>query len=125
MSECILDKQRRTQYRGRHQRHLVKELSFGVVEQSEETIKVKGITFRDCMKRLGTETVGLVKIDIEGAEAALINDKDGFKYIVEHSGILAIELHDEAVDLFEFYQLLDELGIAHMHKGETTFCWKK
>lgn len=104
---------------------LSKELSFGVVEQSEETVQVKGLTFKDCLSKLGTATADLVKIDIEGAEAALFNDEEGFKYMVEHSKLLAIELHDEAVDLFKFYAQIEALGMRHMHKGETTYCWKK
>lgn len=102
---------------------LSKELSFGIVATKEESIQVNGITFKDCMLRLNTNKVNLVKIDVEGAEAALLDDEEGFKYMVEHTDLLAIEIHDEAVDVFKFYDRLESLGMRHMHTGETTYCW--
>lgn len=101
---------------------LAKELSFGIVENGE--IAVMGLTFKNCLELLGEEKVDLLKIDIEGAEAALINDREGFNYMIDHTRLLAIELHEEAVDIFSFHELIDSMGLKHIQRGETTFCWR-
>lgn len=101
---------------------LAKELSFGITDDGE--IAVQGLTFNDCLALLSTEKVDLLKMDIEGAEAAFINDKEGFDYMIDHTRLLAIELHEEAVDIFKFHELIDSMGLKHIQRGETTFCWK-
>ncbi len=101
---------------------LVKELSFGITDDGE--IAVQGLTFKDCLALLGADKVDLLKMDIEGAEAAFISDKKGFDYMIDHTKLLAIELHEEAVDIFSFHELIDSMGLKHIQRGETTFCWK-
>lgn len=101
---------------------LAKELSFGIVDDGG--IAVKGLTFKDCLALLATHKVDLLKMDIEGAEAAFINDRAGFEYMIAHTRLLAIELHEEAVDIFSFHELIDSMGLKHIQRGETTFCWR-
>lgn len=101
---------------------LAKELSFAIVDDSE--VAVKGLTFKDCLALLGAEKVDLLKMDIEGAEAAFINDRAGFDYMIAHTRLLAIELHEEAVDIFRFHELIDSMDLKHIQRGETTFCWR-
>ncbi|MFL5810757.1 MAG: FkbM family methyltransferase [Flavisolibacter sp.] len=101
-----------------------KELSFGVSATETET-KVKGLTFKDCLKLLGTDTIDILKIDIEGAEKTLIEDREGFAYLLDHTRILAIELHNEVVSTLEFIDLVERAGFAQLQTGEILLCWKR
>lgn len=101
-----------------------KELSFGVVESEDGTIKVKGMTFKDCLEVLKTDIIDVFKIDIEGAEVELLKDKEELKYIIDHTNILAIELHHEVVDILDFHKLMETYNMKHIQQGEITYCWK-
>lgn len=100
-----------------------KELSFGVIE--EGGTKVTGITFSDCMRTLSTDRIDLLKIDIEGAEKALIEDKEGFMHLLNHTQILAIELHHEVIHPLDFIDIIKSAGFSYMQYGEITICWRK
>jgi FkbM family methyltransferase len=100
-----------------------KELSFSVVE--EGGTKVQGFTFADCLKTLSTNHIDLLKIDIEGAEKALIEDKEGFTYLLDHTQILAIELHHEVVNPLDFIEIIKNAGFSYIQYGEITICWRK
>ena len=100
-----------------------KELSFGLTEKGET--KVKGFTFSDCLNLLSTDMVDLLKIDIEGAEKALIENKENFLRLLNHTRVLAIELHHEVVNLLDFIDLIKEAGFDYLQHGEITICWRK
>ena len=100
-----------------------KELSYGISESGSQ--KVSGVTFPDCLKMLSADTIDLLKIDIEGAEKALIDDLEGFHYMLDHTRILAIELHEEVVNLLDFFELVRNKGFDFIQYGEITICWKK
>jgi FkbM family methyltransferase len=60
---------------------------------------VTGLTLPEVMADAGMSRIDLLKIDIEGAEKAILDDS--FRALLDRVGTIAIELHDESSkDLF-------------------------
>jgi len=84
---------------------------------------VEGLTLDVLLRRLGTDVVDLVKLDIEGAEAQLFRTREDVERFFAQVRLCAVEIHDEAFDRLFFTTTLHTLGIRHVQYGETLYAY--
>ena len=70
------------------------------------------------------ENIDILKIDIEGAEADIFRQPESFGSILEHTRIIAIEIHDEANCRELTNDFLTRQGFHLFIASETTFAYK-
>jgi len=91
-----------------------KESSSRFVEPSEamdaSAQPVDAISIQTLMQIAGFERIDLLKIDVEGAEAALLRDADFQDFIKEKVSRIAVEVHEEFITIKEVTTILHPLG---------------
>jgi FkbM family methyltransferase len=91
-----------------------KESSSRFVELSEakdvSTQPVDALSIRSLMEMAGFKQIDLLKIDIEGAEAALFRDADFQNILKENVLRVAVEVHEEFIKIKEVEAVLHTLG---------------
>ena len=70
------------------------------------------------------DKIDLLKIDIEGAEGVLFEDKD-FQNLLRNVAVIAMEIHDQLVDRRKIHDTLQEYFFDFFEKGELTVAWNK
>jgi len=82
------------------------------VRPSEDaaTARVAVVTPADAEARLGGEGIDLLKMDIEGAEAAFFADAGRRRDLLGRVGAIALEVHGERMDPHDVVRALDEAG---------------
>jgi FkbM family methyltransferase len=96
-----------------------REWSFRVKEVDQKT-GLTGMHISDIMSDFGLEEIDLLKIDIEGAEKQLFEDKVRTKEVLAKTKIIAMEIHDEEVSRDELYSILDENRFSHFDYSDLT-----
>lgn len=86
---------------------------------------VKGITIDDIRIRFGFKHVDVLKLDIEGAEKYLFQDLEMSKRLLEHVGLVAIEIHEDIVDKVQILQFFSALGYNHYQVTDTTYAFRQ
>lgn len=90
--------------------------------ESAATFAVDAMTMNDLMDTLGTERVGLVKMDIEGAETPLLQaDSDWFAKI----DAIAIEFHGDSRQESGFDALIEKHGMKVVAEDDHTVLAKR
>ena len=64
------------------------------VAPSDDSGSLPGLTIEGLLEESGTDTIDLLKIDIEGAERAVF-ESDGARQWIRRTSVLMIELHDD------------------------------
>lgn len=98
--------------------------SFALAEASdpaEATLPVTSLS--SLLARVGWGEVDLLKIDIEGGEAALIRDPAFLQLLRERVRLVCMEVHEEAVSRAEVRRALASVGMRCVGGGETLFAW--
>lgn len=86
--------------------------SFALTEsegQTDDGIPVTSLG--TLLKSTGWERVDLLKIDIEGAEAALLRDRSFLETVRDKVSLLCIEVHPEAISIQETQEALASVGL--------------
>jgi len=96
-----------------------REWSFRVRETDHKT-GLQGMHISDIMDDFGLDEIDLLKIDIEGAEKQLFEDKARTKEVLGKTKIIAMEIHDEEVSREEVYGMLDENRFSHFDYSDLT-----
>ena len=84
---------------------------------SAATFTVDALTMNDLMEQLGTERVGLVKMDIEGAETPLLQADSGWFANID---AIAIEFHGDSRQESGFDALIATHGLAVVAEDDHT-----
>lgn len=103
-----------------------KELSFSLSDAKERKTSstIKGYSLNTILSNYGINEIDIFKIDIEGAETYLFDTLEKTKELLSKTKVLAIELHDEAIDRFKFTSFIEEAGYHHITFGEVTYVYK-
>jgi FkbM family methyltransferase len=96
------------------------EWSLHIAEDSLGSGDIEALTLREIMTKGDTQSIDVLKIDIEGAEKFLLGDT-AFVSELKKVKFLAIELHEESVDKIQVIKQLSSLGFELTYKGETLF----
>ena len=84
---------------------------------------VKNVTLQEIQALLSDEKfLDLVKIDIEGAEAALFGSDDFIQILQSSVKFLCLEIHDELNIREKVYKVFAEINFSYSVVGETCFC---
>ncbi len=94
----------------------VKEVDHASLDKNS----IRGITIENLMHQYSLETIDLLKIDIEGAERFIFDEKISSIQFLNNVKVLAIELHEEYVDRVQFENNLIKYGFSLFHSGELT-----
>ena len=101
-----------------------KEWGFQVEETLDQT-DLKSIELSDIIKKYKLKTIDILKIDIEGSERFIFQDKDYAMKFLENVSILALEIHDLYPIRQLIYDRLTENGFSYFDNYETTFAYRK
>lgn len=80
---------------------------------------VQTITIMEILKESNIDTIDLLKIDIEGAEAELFRSENNYEFL-EYTNCIAIEIHDECIDRQTIYNILKKKSFILFNSGELT-----
>lgn len=83
---------------------------------------VQGISVLSILETSGYDRISVLKMDIEGAEAVVFQDKPDW---LEKVDAIVIELHDDSYfgnATGPFYRAIDNCGFAVSRNGELTIC---
>jgi len=75
------------------------------------------------LARAGWARVDLLKLDIEGSEAALLRDDAFLETLVDRVGLLAMEVHAEVISQEEVRGILASRGWGSVAAGQTVLAW--
>lgn len=97
------------------------------LEWSRQVLKVEnevdgtvaGISLSDIIQRTGTNSIDLLKIDIEGAEFEIFKNSSSLSCL-EKVKIICIEIHNEIGDEGEIISVLNNYGFKVLKYGELT-----
>jgi FkbM family methyltransferase len=95
------------------------------VVESEEDTALKAISLPDIIKERKWNTIDLLKIDVEGAEACIFNDKENILQILSITKVLALEIHDEIADRNKIYDTLRQCGFLYFDHNDLTIAYKE
>ncbi len=101
-----------------------KEWAFSV-QETQEAHGVKGYDISYYLNHLGTNKATLIKIDIEGAERYLFENRERCSLLLSQCEYLAIEIHDQGNLREEIYNYLKEYGFEYIDFDELTIAKKK
>lgn len=87
-------------------------------EIAEQKEMVEAITLHDLMNNFDMNNIGFFKIDIEGAEKELLNNKEFQKVLKSKCKRLAIEVHEEVISTECAINLLTQLDFKIHQSGE-------
>lgn len=93
------------------------EWSVQVVETDKNT-SLKGVEILDLMKKYDKTHIDVLKLDIEGAEKFLFNNKHYAFSFLNHVSIIAIEIHKEYIEEEKILDCLYEMGFSILKNGE-------
>jgi FkbM family methyltransferase len=82
--------------------------------------EVKGITIHDVINDFKLDEIGILKLDIEGAERFLFDKKISDLSFLNITKILALEIHDEFNIRQKIYNILLEHHFSFFNSGELT-----
>ena len=85
---------------------------------------LKGYTIESLMKLVQFEEVDLLKIDIEGAEKKLFENKESIAFL-EKVKVLCIEIHEEMCPEQQVTQWLSKFEFSFFRSGEHLIAYKK
>ena len=94
--------------------------AFAVEEGPERADAMEAITLQEIMNQMKWENADVLKIDIEGAEAALFSDEKTFSYLVNRYRIIAVEIHEEMISSKLIRKKLRDCGMVVFDSGELT-----
>jgi FkbM family methyltransferase len=94
--------------------------AFAVEEGTERADAIEAITLQEIMNEMKWENADVLKLDIEGAEAALFSDEQTFSYMVSHYRIIAAEIHEEMISSKLVRKKLRDCGMVVFDSGELT-----
>lgn len=100
-----------------------REWSFQV-EETEEITGLKGIGILDLIKQHNIKQIDFFKIDIEGAEKFLFEDKVKTMEFLAITKVIAIEIHDELVSRKLIYDILAENNFTFFEFSDLTIACK-
>lgn len=85
---------------------------------------IEGVTLDEIMAEYNFDTIGLLKIDIEGAEKELF--MSGYENWLSKTNVMAIELHDFFDDTISpvFYKAIEPYNFKQYGLGENLICVK-
>jgi FkbM family methyltransferase len=97
------------------------------VEEAPMGIKpdVEGIDLKTIIRNYQLKTIDLLKIDIEGGERYLFDDKYDLTYVLQITNCIAIEIHDEFQIRDYIYSILKENDFIISESKELTIGIKK
>lgn len=81
---------------------------------------IDAITLDQVLKKSNAAQIDIFKMDIEGGEKALLDDRT-FCEMLKKIKFIAFELHEEVVDRIKVVNQLQSLGFELIYKGETLF----
>jgi FkbM family methyltransferase len=88
--------------------------------EADAAAAVDGITLNELIRQQGLTEIGVLKIDIEGAEIEMFRG-DAHREFLAITRMLSIELHPDAGDTEPILDILRESGFALFKWGETVF----
>lgn len=81
--------------------------------------QLEGIALNELFTIAGTESIDILKIDIEGAEKEVFSDSVGSIEVLRKVKFLVIELHDEVDFKNDFEKMLMSAGFHFTYVGES------
>ena len=81
--------------------------------------QLQGIPLNELFQVAGTESIDILKIDIEGAEKEVFSDYTGSVEVLKKVKFLIIELHDEVDFKRDFERILIHSGFHFTYVGES------
>lgn len=79
-----------------------------IAEKSSQN--VKGLTLNNILQKYHIEHIDILKIDIEGGEKWILEDKDTMHIIQHHVKMLLVEIHQEVIDMNTASNIIKNLG---------------
>ena len=102
-----------------------KDWSFSVKEESGIEGDIEGVTMDWILQKYNFDEVDFLKIDIEGAEASLFENKRSVESWIDKIKVMAIEIHEETTSGFKIENMLQNFGCRIYHCGELTIAVNK
>ncbi|MEJ7676464.1 MAG: FkbM family methyltransferase [Segetibacter sp.] len=94
------------------------------VKETDERTTLKGIGILDLIEQYNIKDIDLFKIDIEGAEKFLFEDKTKTKQFLIKTKVIVIEIHDEMVSRELIYEILEENSFTLFEFNDLTIGYK-
>jgi len=98
--------------------------SIQVIESDDDT-GLRAISLQGIIKEKKWQTIDLLKIDVEGAEARIFNDAENIRQILSITTVLALEIHDEVADRNKIYDTLRQCGFRYFDHNDLTIAYKE
>jgi FkbM family methyltransferase len=95
------------------------------VDESLTPTDLRSIELLDIMMTNNWSIIDILKLDIEGSEIYLFASKDYIKDILKHVRLLAIEIHEEFIEIAYVLNTLYELGFYLQKHGELYIGYNK
>lgn len=105
-----------------------REWAFSVSEKCQESSKqstVQTISLPKLMEEEKLMQVDILKIDIEGAEQKILNDRFTLQWIGDKVKYLAMEIHEEAIPMSEALERVHSIGFETYVDDNVLFAFKK
>jgi FkbM family methyltransferase len=96
-----------------------KEWGFYVVESNIPT-DLKAIDILNLPQLTNFPQIDILKLDIEGSEQKLFEDRSKISRLLQRTKYLAIEIHDDMADRKQIYSVLKDNGYTWFESGEIT-----
>lgn len=98
--------------------------SMQVIEVDEPS-ELKAISLHDIIVEKGWKTIDILKIDIEGSEKQLFDDKNSIQEILSITNVLALEIHDEVANRAAIYKIIQQSGFTYFEHNDLTIAYRQ
>lgn len=85
--------------------------------------KVKGITLENIIEKYNLSQIDILKIDIEGGEKWIFEDKTTLDLIQKQVNFLVMEVHQEVVSLDTIKSILENINFKVVTEGSLIFAY--
>jgi FkbM family methyltransferase len=90
------------------------------IEEAEEPTDLRSVELQSLIKKYDWKGIDFCKVDIEGAEKYIFQDKFYANDFLQNIKIISIEIHDEMNVRQRILDSLDENDFQHFDHGELT-----
>lgn len=105
------------------QKYDEQEWSYSVSESTTNYGECEAYSLADIIQMQGWTSLQILKIDIEGSESVLFQDKLFVDTLLQTT-VVAVEIHDDKADRKQIHNIFNTMGFQFFEEGELTVAWK-
>lgn len=102
-----------------------REWSFSFAPASNDAVKVKALPLTDIIKQIGTDSIDLCKIDIEGAEREIFLNDQRIGDFLSRVRYLVMEVHRDVISVDAITEILRKNNFEIFERGSLVYGRRK